>query len=403
MQTFFFFKQRLQFWNRNPIKKNIFLPLSLLCLLLAPLSIASQNNESTSLLASGPEKGRLLLLGGGISDHHAQLFQKFAGGEEAKIVVIPTAFSDKKISKDPEFAKVRSRFESLGISNIEILHTRNRETANTETFIEPIKQAGGIFILGGNTKNISDAYLNTRTQEAIQSLLERGGIVAGVSAGSGIQAAYFSPEGLQLGFELLKGVIIMNHFLAKNKQFDHINEIVTHRERIAIGIDDRTGILVQNNQFEVIGESYVAIYDQSYYNRHKDSISRLPLNSERFYLLKNGDCYHLNKREIITNSRLTPLKFSDSEIREYTGYFKANNKDFAIEFICEKDTLRVKNSWGWTVYPIYPLEKDLFFATNRNMWFQFVREKGEIIAVKKMKSVLQDKVIVELMKTPSSK
>ncbi|MEM9687711.1 MAG: hypothetical protein AAF934_12445, partial [Bacteroidota bacterium] len=213
----------------------------------------------------------------------------------------------------------------------------------------------------------------------------------------------FSDTELETGFEFLKGVIVMNHFLTRNKPFKHIEALKKHRDKIAIGIDDNTGILVQGKHFEVIGQSYVAIYDGTLYDSSRDTAVTLPENSERFYLLKNGDRYHLGKREVESNKRLTPIALPAEQLSEYKGTYKAAEKDFRITLSVSNDTLMLTNSWGWTPYPIFPNKKDVFYAVNRTMWFQFVRdpEKGTITGVKKMKSALQENVIVELKKIKS--
>ncbi|MEM9687290.1 MAG: Type 1 glutamine amidotransferase-like domain-containing protein, partial [Bacteroidota bacterium] len=173
------------------------LRIFLLTMLLHPIQVFVQETPARSLEdqkpdTKGPERGRLLLLGGGITKHHAELIKKFAGGEKAKIIVIPTAYSDREIAKDPTFKNAKHRLKKLGISNITIIHTRDRDTANSEAFTAPIKKAGGLLLLGGRTQRITSAYLNTKTHTAITALLNRGGIIAGVSAGSGVQATYFS-------------------------------------------------------------------------------------------------------------------------------------------------------------------------------------------------------------------
>ena len=51
--------------------------------------------------------------------------------------------------------------------------------------------------------------------------------------------------------------------------------------------------------FEVIGESYVAIYDGTRWSAERDTIYQLPEGSQNFYFLKNGDRYDLRKRKVI--------------------------------------------------------------------------------------------------------
>ena len=362
--------------------------------------LTDESSHKEYLLAKGPSKGKLLLMGGGILDVHAELIRRFAGGEGARIVVIPTAFSDEEIARDPEFNKVRKRFEKLGFSTIHILHTRDPEVANQTTFTKPLEEGMAVIILGGKTQRITDAYAGTRTYAALKALLDRGGIIAGVSAGSGVQASYLFEDKLVKGFEFLKGVIVMNHFLARNKQFAHLEAIHRNRERLGLGIDEGAGILVQGERFEVVGNSYVAVYDGSMYHRENDSISFLPQDSDQFYLLKNGDRYNLTERRVESNASLIPLKLSPTQLATYEGSYLAAKNNFRISLQVERNTLFLTNSWGWTPYPIFPFKEDLFYATNRNMWFRFIRDEktGAIIRLQKMNSFLQQRIFSELEK-----
>jgi len=377
--------------------------MRLLCILLSILGAFTLWADEP-IPAKGPVNGTLMLLGGGILEAHANLLKKIAGGDSATIVIVPTALSDKNLSKDPRFAKIKKRFSRLNIHNVAILHTRDRSVANSVSFVQPLIQNNAVFFLGGRTENIIDAYKGTETEKALHELLARGGIIAGVSAGSGSQAAYFSNDSLKTGFQFLEGTIVMNHFLKRNKQFDHTSDILANRQYLALGIDDNTGIVVQGERFEVIGRSYVAIYDGTNYHRYSDSTAVLAKDSERFYLLRHGDRYSLSKRTVESNKRLKPLLLEKSMLQQYAGNFKAAEKDFGIEFLIENDTLKVKNSWGWNVYPILPFREDVFFATNRNMWFKFERDplSDKVKSVAKMRSILLDDTIVILKRVDSS-
>jgi cyanophycinase len=54
---------------------------------------------------------------------------------------------------------------------------------------------------------------------------------------------------------------------------------------LGIGLDENTAIVVKKDTFRVIGDSYVLMYDKSTENP--------------FYLLKKGDQYDVQKRQII--------------------------------------------------------------------------------------------------------
>ena len=135
----------------------------------------------------------------------------------------------------------------------------------------PIEQATGVFIAGGRQWRLADAYLDTRTHTALRALLDRGGVIAGTSAGATIQGSFMvrgDTKGNELmigdhveGMGFLKGVTIDQHVLRRNRQFDLIPVIEAHPELLGIGIDEDTAIVVRRDRFEVVGSSYVLVYD----------------------------------------------------------------------------------------------------------------------------------------------
>ena len=211
---------------------------------------------------------------------------------------------------------------------------------------------------------------------------------------------------LQNGFGFLPDVIVMNHFLSRNKQFRHTQALHRLPKYIGIGIDDNTGIFIENGVFEVIGQSYVAMYDGTNYLKSKDSIARLPIGSERFYLLRNGDRYSLTKRQVLSPKRLKPLVVPTQTLKNYEGkYVSTRKKPFGITCTIKQGTLYIANSWGWKPYPVFAYKKDVFFAKNRVMWFRFVRDdSGEhIVGVQKLKSLLQEQAIADMKRVGNQK
>ena len=56
-------------------------------------------------------------------------------------MVIPTAASSDEL--DAAFlARYKKGFTDRGFTNVTVLHTRSREEANTDDFIQPIRQPG---------------------------------------------------------------------------------------------------------------------------------------------------------------------------------------------------------------------------------------------------------------------
>ena len=229
----------------------------------------------TDSTSSGYPNGTLIIIGGGSDDDLVMKeFVKYAGGESAKIVYIPTAMDDNELKGDPDFSQIRKSFEKGGMKNITILHTRDKSQANDEKFIEPLKTATGILFGGGRQWRIADGFLNTKAHKEMFNLLDRGGVIAGSSAGATIQGSYLARGDTknnqimmgdhEIGLGFLKNVAIDQHVLARNRQFDMFDILKNRPELLGIGIDENTAIVVKGDVFEVIGKSYVLIYDKSF-------------------------------------------------------------------------------------------------------------------------------------------
>ncbi len=68
---------------------------------------------------------------------------------------------------------------------------------------------------------------------------------------------------------------------------------------MGIAIDESTAMVVKGDQFEVLSDRYVIIYDGSFWSREGSSLKKLPKENEVFYFLRDGDKYHLKNREVL--------------------------------------------------------------------------------------------------------
>lgn len=242
----------------------------------------------------GPENGALVIVGGAMKDRAImKRFIDLAGGPEAPIVIIPTAGAGDY--EDGDYPGTR-RWQELGIQSITVVHTRDRAEADTEGFVAPIRRARGVWFPGGRQWRLADTYLGTRTERELHNLLERGGVIGGSSAGASIQGSYLVRGDTktntimmgdhEVGFGFLENVAIDQHLLARNRHFDLIPLIEKYPHLLGIGLAEDTAIVVQGDQFEVIGESVVAIYD------HERTVA----GEGQFYFLRPGDSFDLKTR-----------------------------------------------------------------------------------------------------------
>ncbi len=273
-------------------------------MILLGSAVANEDSENPDVPSVGPARGVLLLAGGAVQNPAIfETFLELAGGPEAPIVVIPTAGGAPSYSQDSSYLRIWAH--RLGSNRLTMLHTYDREEANSEEFVAPLREARGVWFSGGRQWRLADSYLDTRVHRELQALLDRGGVIGGSSAGATIQGSYLARGDTKTntvmmgdheqGLAFLKDVAVDQHLLRHNRHFDLLEIIEAHPHLLGIGLDEDTAIVVRGDRFEVIGSSYVAIYDRS----HKID------SGGDFYFLSPGDRYDLKKREPTRN--LEPL------------------------------------------------------------------------------------------------
>jgi cyanophycinase len=287
------------------VTRNLFVVLFGLLLLIGPKAFA----QSSPAAPVGPKKGWLVLHGGGIGvekeDGPIHHLIALAGGPKASIVVILTPIDLDVLT--PKFLTQYKEWwtTGLGVSDVTFMDTRDRRVADTEEFVVPLRKATGVWICGGHLTNLLDSYLDTRTAREIAAVAERGGAIGGSSAGAMIQGSFLinvtkSPGGMRIsrtgmyldaarltGFGVLKNVTVYPHLSARNAQRDVSEVIAHHPELLGIGIDELTAIIVHEDQFEVIGDGHVDIFD-----------AKSP-PGKKIVTLSSGQKFDLEKRLII--------------------------------------------------------------------------------------------------------
>lgn len=260
----------------------------------------------------GPAHGSLVVVGGAMSDPAiVERFLDLAGGPDVPIVLIPTAGGAPEY--DAYWSGAR-QFREAGATNLTVLHTYDREEADTDAFAEPIRNARGVWFGGGRQWRLADSYLGTKVHAALWDLLDRGGVIGGSSAGASIQGSYLVRGDTRTntvmmgdheeGLGFLRGVAIDQHLLRRNRQFDLLEVIQARPDLLGIGIDENTAIVVTGDRFEVMGASYVVIYDTG---------ARIDTGGD-FYFLAPGDQFNLRTRRATRMTR-TPRPLDRVERR----------------------------------------------------------------------------------------
>jgi len=255
--------------------------------------------------ATAVPRGTLMLAGGAVEPDLYAVFVRLAGGADAEIVYVPTAGASVDLASTRAYAQKNAAQVGAAPENVTVLHTRDPEVADTDSFAAPLETADAVWFSGGRQWRLVDAYAGTATLEGFRSVLKRGGVIGGSSAGATIQGSFLvrgDTETNQImmgnhreGFGFLPRSAVDQHLLARNRQCDLIPVIEAHPALLGVGIDENTAAIVEKDTMRVVGESTVAIYDHSRWARAEGPLAC----EDKYFFLEPGDRLDLRTRRTL--------------------------------------------------------------------------------------------------------
>ena len=297
----------------------------------------------------GPAHGAVLVVGGGAMGPELWgRFVELAGGPDALIVDVPTAGGDSVYP--PDWQGTRA-LKGAGARNVVVLHTVNRDVANSDAFIEPLRHAGGVWFEGGRQWHLVDAYAGTKTEQAFHDVLARGGVVGGSSAGASILASFLvrgAREGNEImvapayekGFGFLRGVGIDQHVVARERLADLADSVMPRFPNIlGMSEDEGTAWLVEGDTATIIGRNKAFVY-----GGHDPTDSGKP-----FLTLHPGDRYDLAARHVVHRA------IQDSPLTEafVDSVFAGIPASEAAVLVAENGEVFIDKSYGIPPQPKY--------------------------------------------------
>lgn len=203
--------------------------------------------------------GTLILVGGGeVPDGATELLRK--NSAEASILILADA------SSEPQEAAESAR-QWLGEHGLFNVVSVDPGLPADEKFAETVKlieKASVVWICGGQQSRLAEAYAGSEVEDALRAMLQRGGTIAGTSAGAAIMSKVMIASGkdqpeISVGWDLLPGGIVDQHFSERNR---------LNRSRIAVdqnpvcfglGIDESTAVIVSGRSFQVTGKGKATV------------------------------------------------------------------------------------------------------------------------------------------------
>jgi cyanophycinase len=210
--------------------------------------------------------GALVIAGGGLLPGAVrERFVELAGGARARLVVIPTAAPSMN-GQPPEEHEACAAWQDLDgrVESLVFLHTRRRQQADEESFVQPLSTATGVWLAGGDQTLLIEAYQGTAVERELHDLLACGGVIGGTSAGAAVMSKVMIRGGnpvaeLGRGFGFLRGVIVDQHLSERDRLPRLQGAVARHPGYLGLGIDEQTAVVVQGRVASVLGERQVHV------------------------------------------------------------------------------------------------------------------------------------------------
>ena len=237
--------------------------------------------------ASASAAGTVVAIGGALRDDNHAVWSRLvalAGGSGARYVVLGTASGNPERSA----ARVVELLESHG-AEAESLPVAPQlpgvdvaQAVRDPELIARVNAANGVFFTGGAQERIVDALRPgghpTPLLEAIRGVLDRGGVIAGTSAGAAVMSHVMfrdAPDLLAvmkgtlrdgkevdrgLGFAA-PGLFVDQHFLRRGRLGRMLPLMQSQGLQTGIGVEENSAAILRGHDVEIVGEGGALFVD----------------------------------------------------------------------------------------------------------------------------------------------
>ena len=266
-----------------------------------------------SKVPEGETRGWIVPIGGAENkENDPRILQRFvdvSGGENADIVVIPTA------SRTHETGHRYERvFRELGAARVEVMDFDTRRDCQEPSRLERLARATGIFFTGGNQLRLTTLLGGTPVAKLIRSRNAHGVTVGGTSAGASILSEHmiaFGDEGptprsgmvhMAPGLGLTNRILVDQHFRERDRIGRLLAALAYNPFAVGIGLDEDTAAFIDpDDKVHVLGAGAITVVDAAGIEHSSVSSAEVGdivcMTGVRIHILPSGGTFDLHSRK----------------------------------------------------------------------------------------------------------
>jgi cyanophycinase len=302
-------------------------------LVLPHLSIAAETHSTTTNKSEKTEKfeikGSLVIVGGALRTDNSLIWNTIiqqAGGKGAKIAVIPAASGNPDRSGNAAVDTLNKYGAKAFLVPLSVKYknqdgnTNFHEIAQDPYWTKQVGEATGVFFTGGDQAKITQVLVQNNGPQSemlkqIWGMYQRGGVIAGTSAGAAIMSTTMFNDakaplptlklGVSDGKEIANGlgfiggdVFIDQHLIIRGRFARMLPVMLKKGYQLGLGIDENTALLVtEQNKIKIIGYKGAILLDTSQ-AKTDATISEFNIDNVQINYLDNGDQFELRTKKI---------------------------------------------------------------------------------------------------------
>ncbi len=199
------------------------------------------------------------------------------GRSRPRVAILPTASA-------PDGEEVFQRWAAMGVEHfaalgaeVEAVLVRDRSEADDPASVQAVAEADLVYLSGGHPDHLLRALSGSAVWAAAQDVHERGGVLAGCSAGAMVlcsrQALLRRPPHLPLRYEWALGAVpdtaAFPHYDQFPEAFAALMILRAPRGTTVLGLDEGTAAIGRDGGWQVRGRGRVTVWRGRHRERYR--------------------------------------------------------------------------------------------------------------------------------------